>query len=147
MKNKIDFQWSITEANFKAMMQHERRSDLFGSVRFGNFEIEFRCSADGLDEEFHDPVTDFFLYKCDRRFDTEGYVNEMRDGTEYMILDDDFRIRTRRSLSRFKRDFEKLVDDYIDKMGSKYIEHAELQTLPYSAWWSGEPESTFPIEM
>ena len=146
MKNKIDFQWSITESDFHAMMQHELRSDLFGSVRFGDFAVEFRCSNNGLDEAEHVPVTDFYLFGYDRRLDNVGYVHEMRDGQEYMILDDDFMVPTRRSLSRFKRDFEKLVDDYISDMWGEYIEHAESRTLPYSAWWSNEPEKKDPVD-
>lgn len=110
----IDFQWELTEENFRRMMAEEQTPDIFGSLRFGEYLIEFRCAVSGYDDNYHIPVTDIYIYG------EEGHEEySLSDGTPYRILDEEILVPKRRTLESFKRRimaivYEKFGDGWSD---------------------------------
>jgi len=140
----IDFQWNLTEENFKAMMRHEQRTNLFGGVRFGHMSVEFRCTGGGYDDDYHVPTTDVFLLG-EHDFGCQEYF--MRTGAPYVILDDEFVVPVRRTLDGFKAAFEQIVTDWVNERDDMKPFACDYKTATMTDWgnrpedFGEEPES------
>lgn len=131
MNKTIDFQWEMTEENFRRMMAEEQTQDIFGAVRFGEYLVEFRCTGGGLDDQYHIPTTDVYHYGEEG---IEEYA--LADGVPYKLLDEEFRVPKRRRLESFKQAFENLVLSHLEK--APYTELfwscAACDTVSHEAW-------------
>jgi len=131
--SKIDFQWDMTEENFRAMMKEECREDLFGSVRFGKMIVEFRCNGNGEDPDECQPVADLLLMGEHEEAKQYGYVAwcELTHMDLYCIS---LPIPRRRCFDRFKREFEQMIDRVFTAYG-ELRKFCECETLERSAWY------------
>lgn len=108
MKTNVNFKWDMTEENFRRMFSDTEETGIFGSVRFGEYLVEFRMTNPGLADDHHEPTTDVYHYGEDG---PEEYV--LCDGTPYHLLDEEFTVPRRRSLEGFMRAVENEVIERI----------------------------------
>lgn len=108
MKMNVNFRWDLTEKNFRRMFRDTDETGIFGSVRFGEYLVEFRMTNPGLADDHHEPTTDVYHYGEDG---PEEYV--LCDGTPYHLLDEEFTVPRRRSLEGFMRAVENEVIERI----------------------------------
>lgn len=149
--SRINFQWELTEENFRRMFTDTAETDIFGSVRFGEYLVEFRMTNPGMYDEPHFLTTDVY------HFGEEGCEEYyLCDGTPYHILDEEFDIPRRRSLDGFKRAVEKEVIERVTThrfWGNYKSEISTLlaarPTLSHEAWnpksgakeaWTGDQD-------
>ena len=130
MKTNVNFQWDLNEHNFKRMMREEQTPEVFGSVRFGEYLVEFRCAGGGFDDDYHIPITDVFHYG-------ESGVEDcyLEDGTPYKILDAEFKVPKRRSLAGFIKAFEhEVLSDLLTSETDIDPRLVVAPTLSYADW-------------
>lgn len=108
MKTNVNFKWDMTEENFRRMFSDTEETGIFGSVRFGEYLVEFRMTNPGLVDDPHEPTTDIYHYGEEG---PEEYV--LCDGTPYHLLDEEFTVPRRRSLDGFMWAFE---DEVIERI-------------------------------
>lgn len=128
--SRIDFQWELTEENFRRMFTDTDETDIFGSVRFGEYLVEFRMTAPGMDGELHVPTTDVYHYGEEG---CEEYY--LCDGTPYHLLDEEIAVPKRRTLESFKRRVEAIVYEKLGDGDSELCdEFAYLPTRSDKDW-------------
>ena len=146
MMAEINFVWDITEENFRRMMAEEQTSDIFGTLRFGMYLVEFRCTVSGLDDDYHIPTTDVYIYG---ESGPEEY--ELCNGAPYRLLEDEIRVPKRRTLDAFKRSVENIVYEMVNGYSEIKIKHAYVPTKSYADWnpveSKGEVDEIKPGEM
>ncbi len=136
-KSKFNFEWDMTNENFRAMMKEEARSWLFGSVRIGTFLVEFRCTCDGMDPDYHLPTTDVYIFGKEDPEESCCVNQYFANGTPYLQLDDEIMIPKRRDLEHFKIAFELRFVDWLQNAGKKYWEEIRKPTVSKYAWDTG----------
>lgn len=114
---EIDFQWDLTEENFLRMMAEEQTTDIFGSLRFGEYLIEFRCTGGGYDDDYHIPTTDIYIYG---ESGPEEY--SLSDGTPYKLLDEEIFVPKRRTLAGFRYRIESMVCERLTDEESEIVD-------------------------
>lgn len=130
MKTNMNFRWDLNEHNFKRMMREEQTPDVFGSVRFGEYLVEFRCTGGGYDDDYHLPTTDVYHYG-------ESGIEDfhLADGTPYKILDTEFKVPRRRSLAGFIKAFEdEVLSDLFTSETDIDLRLALAPTLSHADW-------------
>lgn len=145
-KSKFNFEWDLTDENFGAMMKEEARSGLFGSVRIGTFLVEFRCTCDGMDPDYHLPTTDVYIFGKEDPEENCCVNQYFANGTPYLQLDDEIVIPKRRDLEHFRVAFELRFVDWLQNAGKKYWEEIWKPTVSKDAWDTGNPDQPAPSD-
>lgn len=108
--NKINFQWEMDEVGFQALKEPLGAPDeVCGSVRFGDYLIEFRNTSDFYRES---RGADIFVYG------EEDWSGEtlLANGVPYRELANIVVIPNRRTLVAFKKKFEQEMLREIDRL-------------------------------
>ena len=139
MNKNIDFQWDLTEENFRKMMAVDS-GDVYGDVRFGDMLVEFRYSYDGEEKSV---VSDMFLFG--EHDIADGVQEYMANDQPYFMLDEDMPIPSRRTLDSFKKRFEAIVFEKLgDEDSSINDKYVCTTTRTHDEWYPDSKNKYVP---
>jgi len=126
---ELDFQWHMTDEQYKFIRDEIKDKGIFGWMAVGNIIVEFRCVGGGYDDVFHFPVDDVYIYGQN---DPElGYEIH---GVPYLRLERDIDIPKRRTKEGFQRAFEQLVVSFITDNAELLVPEALNHTVTEKEW-------------
>lgn len=136
----IDFRWEVTEENFRRMMAEEQTTDIFGSLRFADYLVEFRCAGSGYDDDYHVPVTDIYIYGEEG---IEEYA--LANGVPYRLLDEEIIVPKRRTLESFKRRVQAIVYEKLGDGESELCDELVYKPTRSHQDWNPQKKEPLPI--
>lgn len=121
---ELNYVWELTEEGFQKIRNDAQESDIFGAFYVGRVLVEFRCANGGFDDEFHECVTDVYIY---------GEYDPMQDlwirDVPYTMYDYDFLSPPkRRTICGFKRACERKMIQFLHDNPS-LMDYAQEETV------------------